>query len=214
MTNTTKLVLAIILFGSLVGLFDLLGHDLLKAAGVDEKSPYLVALVFFVLIAARLLVNRPGSTLAMGAVAGLFKLAGFLVLGRDVWVCQCGAVVIQAGALDLFISLAPQRTRLRLHLLLPAAVVACAVSYLAFVAFAARLSGGAFSQGAYASHYLATRLPMALPLSLLVAGLGYLVGRGLVKPFERLQRSRLAFGASAGVVAAAAIVVFVLDLAR
>lgn len=215
MSNAWKLLLAVVLFGSLVGLLDLLGHDLLSRAGVDAKSPYLVALVFLVLIAARILYDRPGSTLAMGLVAGLFKLAGFLVLGKDVWVCQCAAVVIQAGALDLFVSLSPRRSRLRLHVLMPAAVISCAVSYFVFVGLAAALAGGGrFSQGSYALDYLATRLPIALPLSLLVTFLAHFVGRVSARPFERLQRSTLAFGASAAGAAALALALFILDLAR
>jgi hypothetical protein len=215
MTRTSRFVLAIVLFGSLVGLFDLVGHDLLKCARVEMKSPYLTGLVFFVLITARVLFDKPGSTFLMGAVAGLFKLAGFVVLGRDVWVCQCGAVVIQAGALDVLVSLVSSGKGLRLRVIVPAALAACFVSYLGFVGLAAVIShGGQFSSPAYISEYLTTRLPIALLVAAAAAFLGLLVGRSLRRGFVELESRAAAYLASAVGLAVVAIAVFILDLRR
>ena len=215
MTKATRFVLAIVLFGSLVGLFDLGGHDLVKAAGVEMKSPYLTALVFFVLIAARVLFDKPGSTFLMGAVAGLFKLAGFVVLGRDVWVCQCGAVVIQAGVLDMFISLASSEKGLRLRVVLAAALAACLVSYLGFVGLALSLNaGGQFSHWSHISDYFSTRLPVALPVAAAAALLGLFIGRSLRSGFGKIESRPAAYLASAVGAAVVAIAVLILDLRR
>jgi len=65
----------LLLFGSLWGLVEVGGGEVLYRAGVPQASVFLTAWALFVLAAGRGTLNAPGSSSAMGAFAALYKLA-------------------------------------------------------------------------------------------------------------------------------------------
>jgi len=65
----------LLLFGSLWGLVEVGGGEVLYRAGIRQASVFLTAWALFVLAAARGILNRPGTSSAVGALAALYKLA-------------------------------------------------------------------------------------------------------------------------------------------
>ncbi len=65
----------ILLFGSLWGISEVLGGEAFYRNNVLHASVWLSAWAFFVLALGRGLVNKPGSSTAIGGVAALYKLA-------------------------------------------------------------------------------------------------------------------------------------------
>ena len=65
----------LLLFGSLWGLVEVGGGEVLYRAGVPQASVFLTGWALFVLAAARGVLNRPGTSSAVGALAALYKLA-------------------------------------------------------------------------------------------------------------------------------------------
>lgn len=64
----------LILFGSLLGISEVMFGGLLFNENVPYASVFLSAWAFFVLAVARGVINKPGTSTAIGAIAVLFKL--------------------------------------------------------------------------------------------------------------------------------------------
>jgi hypothetical protein len=65
----------LLLFGSLWGVMEVAGGEVLYQAGVPHASVFLTAWALFILAVSRGLLNRPGTSSAVGALAALYKLA-------------------------------------------------------------------------------------------------------------------------------------------
>jgi len=105
MTDKRKLVLAIILFGSIWGGLEALGIDIMRKVGFHSSSPILALIGILILATARMVIRKPGSTLAIGVIAAGFKFLGL----SQVFFCQIFAVVAQAAVFDLAFSLSEKK---------------------------------------------------------------------------------------------------------
>ncbi len=105
MTKQKKLILGIILFGSIWGGLEALGIDIMRKVGFHSSSPILALLGILILATARMVIRKPGSTLAIGVIAAGIKLLGL----SQIFFCQIFAVVAQAAVFDLAFSLAEKK---------------------------------------------------------------------------------------------------------
>jgi hypothetical protein len=105
MADKKKLILAIILFGSMWGGLEALGISVMRSFDFSLKSPFLAATGILILGGARMIMPRRGSTFLMGLVAAGFK---FLTLPQILF-CQVAAVAVQGAVLDLAFSYAEKK---------------------------------------------------------------------------------------------------------
>jgi hypothetical protein len=129
MTEKKKLILSIILFGSIWGGLEALGIDIMRKVGFHSSSPILALIGILILATARMVIRKPGSTLAIGVIAAGFKFLGL----SQVFFCQIFAVVAQAAIFDLAFSLSEKKDWLAraIHLGLMG-LVASYVNYTVF----------------------------------------------------------------------------------
>lgn len=73
--KSTRNWLWLLLFGSLWGAMEVVGGEVLHRNGVPQASVFLTAWALFVLAVSRGVLNRPGTSSAVGALAALYKLA-------------------------------------------------------------------------------------------------------------------------------------------
>ena len=90
----------LLLFGSLWGVVEVGGGEVLYRAGVPQASVFLTAWALFVLAAARGILNRPGASSAVGALAALYKLAN-----AAPFYCHLLGIFFLGLAFDVFASL-------------------------------------------------------------------------------------------------------------
>jgi hypothetical protein len=90
-----KIVL-ILLLGTVWGVAELFGWDLLRALDVSNKSTYLFLVAFFILIFAKRIVPFFGSLFLISLVTIAYKTLGVRFFG-----CQAMAVAIDALTVDL-----------------------------------------------------------------------------------------------------------------
>ena len=105
MKDKKKLLLGIILFGSIWGGLEALGISTMRSLDFPLKSPFLAATGILVLGAARILFPHRGTTFLMGLVAAGFK---FLTLPQ-IFFCQVTAVIVQGMVLEVAFSYAQKR---------------------------------------------------------------------------------------------------------
>jgi len=105
MADKKKLILGIILFGSIWGGLEALGISIMRTFDFSFKSPFLAVTGILILGAARMIIPRKGSTFLMGLVAAAFK---FLTLPQILF-CQVMAVALQGAVMDLAFSYAENR---------------------------------------------------------------------------------------------------------
>lgn len=86
----------VLVFGSMWGFSEVFAGEFLYAHGVPRASVWLSAFALFILGFARGLVNRPGSSTLIGALAALFKL----VNAAPFW-CHLMGIVFIGLAFDL-----------------------------------------------------------------------------------------------------------------
>jgi hypothetical protein len=187
MTEKKKLILAIILFGSIWGGLEALGIDVMRKVGFHSSSPILALIGILILATARMVVRKPGSTLAIGVIAAGIKLLGL----SQIFFCQIFAVVAQAAVFDLAFSLAEKKNWLSrpIHL----GLVGLVGSYVSYTLFSVSqayifanpywaergLSGLAswvFTEGSYAAI-----------LSFVGIIMGVVLGRKIAPAFSRWQ---------------------------
>jgi hypothetical protein len=128
MMDKKKLILGVILFGSIWGGLEALGISAMRGVESLPTSPILALVAILILSASRMILKRPGTTLACGAVAAGFKA---LCLPQLMF-CQVTAVLLTAAVLDIAFTWAESR---KLSSWLSWGVVGLAASYANYLVF-------------------------------------------------------------------------------
>ena len=129
MNDKKKLLLGIILFGSLWGGLEAFGIRLMDSLSFSPKSPILAATGILILGMARVIFPRMGSTFLIGLFAAGFK---FLTLPQ-IFMCQVEAVILQGLVLEIAFSYAQAKNLSRWYSLGVAGIISMYVNYLLFV---------------------------------------------------------------------------------
>ncbi len=130
MKDKKKLILGVILFGSVWGGLEAIVTSSMTGTGTFISRSVVLALVsLLVLSYARFVLPRMGSTLAIGLIAAGFKFLGLPTL----FMCQLAGVIGQAIVLEIFFSMAQNRGWL--HKALPLAGLVVAASYVNSLSF-------------------------------------------------------------------------------
>jgi hypothetical protein len=128
MLKTKRLLITILLFGFIWGCLEVVLKDSLMLLNVERTSYILTATGILILAIARIICNKPGSSLLIGMVAALFK-----VLSLDFFACQMFAIVIEAGSFDIIYSYLDKKVADRNPV---RGFIGSISAYLGFVAFA------------------------------------------------------------------------------
>jgi len=128
MMDKRKLILGIIFFGSIWGGLEALGISAMREVKFFPTSPVLALVAILILSASRMILKRPGTTLACGVVAAGFKA---LCL-PSIMLCQVTAVFLTAAIMDVAFTWAESR---RLSSWLSWGVVGLAASYANYLLF-------------------------------------------------------------------------------
>jgi hypothetical protein len=190
MTEKKKLILGIILFGSIWGGLEALGIEVIRSVGFRSSSPILALLGILILATARMVIRKPGSTLAIGTIAAGIKFLGL----SQIFFCQIFAVMAQAAIFDLAFSLAEKKDWLTrpVHL----GLVGFMGSYVNYVVFS--LSQAYVFANPYWTerglsgifNWVLTSGSLAAVLSFLGIIAGVSLGRKMVPAFTRWQEIR------------------------
>jgi len=187
MTEKKKLIWGIILFGSIWGGLEALGIDVMRKVGFHSSSPILALVGILILATARMVIRKPGTTLAIGVIAAGFKFLGL----SQVFFCQIFAVVAQAAVFDLAFSLAERKDWLArpIHLGL-VGLVASYVNYTVFSLSQAYVFANPYWTERGLSglfNWVFTEGSYAAILSFLGIIIGVSLGRKVVPAFTRWQ---------------------------
>jgi hypothetical protein len=145
MTAKKRLILGIILFGSIWGGLEALGIKVMSATGFHPSSPILALIAILLLASARMVFPRAGTTILIALVAAGFK---FLSL-PSVYFCQICAVLLTGVVFDLTFTLAERKGWTERPVTL--GILGLVASYVNYLAFA-------FSQAyLFVNHYWAER---------------------------------------------------------
>jgi len=128
MMDNKKLILGVILFGSIWGGLEALGISAMRGVEFFPASPVLALVAILILSASRMILKRPGTTLACGVVAAGFKA---LCL-PSIMLCQVTAVFLTAAVMDVAFTWAESR---KLSSWLSWGVVGLAASYANYLVF-------------------------------------------------------------------------------
>jgi hypothetical protein len=128
MMDKKKLILGIILFGSIWGGLEALGIRAMRGVEFFPTSPVLALVAILILSASRMILKRPGTTLACGVVAAGFK--GLCL--PSIFFCQVTAVLLTAAVIDLAFTWAESR---KLSSWLSWGLVGLGASYLNYMVF-------------------------------------------------------------------------------
>lgn len=128
MFSNKKFLIITLLFGSIWGCLEVLLNDSLSIINISRLEIFLAAAGILVLAAARIIYNKPGSSLLIGIIAALYK-----VFAVAFFPCQMLAVIIEAAAFDLIYSYADKRVEERNPL---RGFIGSISAYLGFAAFA------------------------------------------------------------------------------
>ena len=187
MTEKKKLILGVILFGSIWGGLEALGIDVMRRIEFHPRSPVLALVGILILATARIVIRKPGSTLAIGVIAAGFKFLGL----SQVFFCQIFAVVAQAAVFDLAFSLAERKDWLArpIHLGL-VGLVGSYVNYAVFSLSQAYLFANPYwtergLSGLFS--WVFTEGSYAAILSFLGITIGVSLGRKIAPAFTRWQ---------------------------
>jgi len=104
MLKNKKHLIMLLLFGFIWGCLEVVFKDSLMLLNVDRTAHILTATGILILAIARIIYNKPGSSLIIGIVAAMFK-----VLSLDFYACQMLAIVIEAASFDLLYSYLDKR---------------------------------------------------------------------------------------------------------
>jgi len=146
MNSRRFVVLSVLLFGSLWGLVEL-GVGELAYLNDVPRAPILTAFGVLFMVLARGVVRAPGSTLALAAVASVYK-----VLQHPVWGCKLAAVVLVGAVFEAGFTLYERRDPARAWAqtaaapagrVWPVVGLSMALTFVSFVLF-----------GAFAKHVL------------------------------------------------------------
>lgn len=89
-----------LLFGSMWGISEVAAGGVLYGSDIPHSSIILTAWAMFILAMARGIVNKPGSSTVIGAVATLFKLAN-----AAPFICHLAGIFALGIAFDIFASI-------------------------------------------------------------------------------------------------------------
>lgn len=128
MTDKKKLVLAIILFGSIWGGLEALGIRLMRGMEGFPSSAILAFVAILILSASRILMRHVGTTLACGVVAAGFKA---LCL-PSIYFCQVSAVFVTGAVMELAFTVAERRNLSGWFFWGLVGLIASYVNYVAF----------------------------------------------------------------------------------
>lgn len=95
-----------LLFGSLWGISEVAAGGILYSSDVPHSSIFLAGWAFFILAVARGVVNKPGSSTMIGAIATLFKL-----INVTPFICHLLGIFMLGVAFDLMASLLLKKER-------------------------------------------------------------------------------------------------------
>jgi len=186
-----------LLFGSIWGMSEVFAGGILYASDIPHSSIFLTAWALFILAAARGIVNKPGSSAAIGSIATLFKL-----VNASPFICHLLGIFALGVAFDVAASLLMKKERRSVLWKSLTGVVSAYGGYALFalvITYIVRYD--MWIQGGWpkvANHIFVSGSIAALAGAVLVP-LGYLVGLNSGILVER--HSRYAYAASmAGVV--------------
>ena len=199
MIDKRKLILGIILFGSIWGGLEALGISAMKGVRFFPTSPVLALVAILILSASRMVLRRPGTTLACGAVAAGFKA---LCLPQIMF-CQVTAVLLTAAVLDIAFTWAESR---KMSGWLSWGLVGLGASYLNYLVFG--LANTYLLSNVYwleRVHTIPNYVLISGTYAALLSFLGILLGRELGRRTEpllgRLEQVKAA-AYSGGIIAA------------
>lgn len=182
-------ILIVLLLGSIWGALELYGRDLLRAAGIPQKSALLFGLGIIILYVSKRLVEFPGSIMVMAIIAGLFKTAS-----TSFYPCQIAAVMINGLVFDIAYSV------FKVGLNSSPIIRAIAAPFIAYASYALFAIAATFvlrepswaSQGwAGVREYLLTGAVSASLISIFTLNLGYYIGNAIrPSPFRRISKLR------------------------
>ncbi len=184
------------LFGSVWGISEVAGGGLLYISEVPFSSIFLAAWAFVILAVARGVVNVPGSSTVIGAVATLFKL-----VNTSPFICHLLGIFMLGAAFDIAASLLGRKTRrFSLHNMLTGiagayggyALFAVVITYV--IRYDIWVLGGM----AKVIHHIFVSGSIAAVLASVLVPVGYLLGAGS----DSLQKRQPAwvYGTLAGTV--------------
>ena len=194
-----KLLLGIILFGSIWGGLEALGIRAMRGVEFMPTSPVLALVAILILSASRMILKRPGTTLACGAVAAGFK--GLCL--PSIFFCQITAVLLTAAVMDAAFTWAENK---KLTSWLSWGFVGLAASYVNYLAFGLAntylLSNVFWLERVHTiPNYVLVSGTFAAVLSFFGILLGRALGRSTEPLFSRLERVK-ATAYSSGIILA------------
>jgi hypothetical protein len=187
MTKYEK-ILVVLLLGSLWGALELFGRDILRAAGVPEKSAVLFGLGIIILYASKRLVDFPGSVVVMALIAGLFKTASSYFFP-----CQFAAVMINGIIFDVTYTALKKHlnSSLAIRVLIAPAIVSLSYAGFALVAtFVLREESWAAQGWEGIRSFLLVDAVTASLITIVTINFGYYLGNA-IQPYALLRTLRL-----------------------
>lgn len=186
-----------LLFGSLWGVSEVAAGGILYASDIPLSSVFLAGWAFFILAVARGVVNKPGSSTIIAAVATLFKLVNVAP-----FICHLLGIFMLGVAFDVMASFLLKKER-KISFRSPLTGIAAAYSGYALFAFVITYliryeiwAAGGFSK--VMNHIIVSGSVTAVAAAVVVP-LGYLVGVSSNELTER--RPRVVYvGTIAGVI--------------
>ena len=118
----------IVLFGAAWGIYEAVAGEILDATSGQYSSVWLGVGALIVLTAARVLVNKPGASFAIGGIATLFRLAN-----TDPFFCHLMGILLLGLAFDIVATLFFKENK---RVFVAAGLTAVAAVYLSNALFA------------------------------------------------------------------------------
>ncbi len=89
-------ILLVLLTGTIWGVAELFGWDMLHHFNVEHPSIWLFSVTFFILFAAKIVLRFPGALIPVAVITVLYK-----TIGVKFFKCQTAAVMIDAAVIDI-----------------------------------------------------------------------------------------------------------------
>jgi hypothetical protein len=187
----------LLLFGSLWGISEVAAGGILYASDIPYSSVFLAGWAFFILAVARGVVNKPGSSSLIGAIATLFKL-----INVAPFICHLLGIFMLGVTFDMMASLLLKKER-KISWRSPSTGILASYSGYALFAFVITyivryeiwVAGGLSK----VMHHIFVNGSVAAAVAAVVVPLGYLVGVSSNELTERRPRMVYA-GTIAGVI--------------
>lgn len=187
-----------LLFGSIWGMSEVFAGGILYASEISSSSIFLAAWALLILAAARGIVNKPGSSTAIGAVATLFRL-----VNASPYICHLLGIFALGVAFDVAASLLLRKERRSIVWKSLTGVVSAYAGYALFalvITYIIRYEIWAAGGWPKVVNHIFVSGSLAALAGAVLVPLGYLVGVKSGAQAER--RSRFAYVVSIAGVAA------------